>query len=281
MKKQTKYDRERGGRLPIATETTPAELEGYMEMGMQHEALRLARDYLRADRVGFEKFWASLDAILILEDHPVKWRQDVEKAFDGLSKKDRRKARSQMLSFYYTLKEYSSAERFMPRRFTGPTWFTDLAFGLHTKMALGKREEATRIALNAARALEGLDEDHYGLNVVKEAFAHFFLSYDEWDAAIELFEQLQEDEMVAESAMLGLIEAHVRRTLAAIRTAHEALERLGERVHPALEVTLPGNDAKRWADMGAKLARIERLMQCALKACGGINSSSAQTTPAV
>src|SRR5438046_3453616 len=95
------------------------EMRGYIELGMQHEALQLARRFLKRDPLEPEAFNAALDGLLSHCDRLKRWAPVVESAYARLSKRGQLQVRPATLAFWYSLKEFEKAAAFIPKRLDG------------------------------------------------------------------------------------------------------------------------------------------------------------------
>jgi hypothetical protein len=206
-----------------------------------------------------------MDAILTLADATKPWRPLVEAAYAKLSQPEKRKARFTMLSFYASVHDNQAAYRFIPRRFVGPFTPVELAFAIETLVALNKLDEARPVVRKAVRLLDSLATAE-GRAMLKSSIATYLSQVHQWEEAIHLWEGLLQDRLMAESAILDLLALHLRRTLATIRSARKALDHLRQNPDPALETTIPGNEAACWRDAEEKLSQVERRVLQALTA---------------
>ncbi|MCL5097996.1 MAG: hypothetical protein M1608_10810 [Candidatus Omnitrophica bacterium] len=242
-----------------------AELEGLVGLGMKGQALRLVRRHFRGDSIDPDSFCAGLNAILTVVDGLKPWRPLVEAAYQKLSKRGKRQSRYMMLYFYCSLHDYKAAYHFLPRRFVGPMSAADLMFALDTLLALGRLEEAKPVVRKAVNALDSLGNVE-GRAMLVSSIAEYLSEVHAWEPAIRLWEGLQKDSLMAESAIFGLLNLHLHRIRQTIRSARDSLKHLRHNPDPEIEIVLPGNDAARWRSTGVQLDRIERWVNRALAA---------------
>jgi hypothetical protein len=221
------------------------ELEGFMGLGMKDEVARLARECFTGRRVEAEYFDACLHAVLTTADDLAEWKPLVAEAFARLSQRGRRRVRFMMLCLYCSVGDFATAQRFLAKRFNGPTGLVDLGYALETHRALDRPDEARRLWPKAVAWLETA-ENSVGRAMLADGLAGSLLEACEWDAAIHLWEGLVDDECFAESANFGLVELHLTRARLAVETGLAAVEKLKHTPDPELEVMLPGNDRVRW-----------------------------------
>jgi hypothetical protein len=243
------------------------ELDGFIGLGMKREAFRIVREHLRAKTINPDLFHGALNALLTLADTTKSWRPLVEAAHSKLSQRGKRKARSMMLCFYSSLQDNKAAYRFIPRHFVGPIDAVEMMFAIDTLLALDKIKEARPVVRKAVNLLDSLVNPE-GRAMLMSCIAAYLSKVQEWDTATHMWESLQCDRLMAESATFGLLEVHLQRTLETIRSARKSLDHLRQNPDPNLETIVPGNDDARWRAASAKLNRIERLVLRGLKANG-------------
>jgi hypothetical protein len=241
-----------------------AELDGFIGLGMKTEAFRLARQHLKGETINPAIFTEALNAILTLADAIKPWRLLVETAYQKLSQRGKRQVRFMMLSFYCSLDDDEAAYRFIPRRFVGPIWPAELMFAIDILLALDRVEEAKPLVRKAINTVDALPNPE-GRAMLTNCIASYLSETHQWEPAIHLWEGLQHDHLMAESAIFGLIELHLQRALQTIRDARQTLARLRTNPDPNLETILPGNDASRWRKAESQLDRIEQRVLRALR----------------
>ena len=183
----------------------------------------------------------------------------VEAAYQKLSTQGKRQARPWMLSFYWGLRDFHAAERFIPGRYTTPVSSMEMPCAIETKLALGKIEQARAIVRRAAKVIPTLKNPSRRSHIIS-TIADYCFQTGEWDKAIHLWEPLKTDPLMAESATFGLIGLHLERALLTIQAGRAALAYLRQHPDPELDTILPGNNDTRWRDTEAKLAKIERII---------------------
>jgi len=246
---------------------TVTELEGLVGLGMKKDALRLARRCLTTSAVNSDTFSEALRTILTLADTTRLWRPLVDAAYQKLSNRGKRAVRPWMLFFYSAVNDHAAASRFIPDRFAGPIWPAELVFAIDTLLALDRLDEAQPLVRKAIRALAFLPHSD-GRAMLISSIAAYHSRVREWEIAIRLLEHIQDNSLMAESAMFGLIDTHLQRTLHTIESARASLARLRRTSDPETDTILPGNDAARWKEAEDKLRKIERRVIWALNAAG-------------
>jgi hypothetical protein len=245
-----------------------SELNGYLGLHMKKEVLRIARACFTSAKPQPELFCACLGAPLGMARHPGRWRVVVEAAYQKLSTQGKRQARPWMLSFYWGLRDFHAAERFIPGRYTTPVSSMEMACAVETKLALGKIEQARTVVRRATKVIRTLENPSRRAHIIS-TIADYCFQTGEWDKAIRLWEPLKTDPLMAESATFGLIGLHLERALLTIQSGRAALAYLRQHPDPELDRILPGNCDSRWRDTEAKLAQIERILLRAQKTTTG------------
>jgi hypothetical protein len=251
----------------IQMNRTVKELEGFTRLGMKGDALQLARASLKAQSIPGELFCASMEAILALATTRKRWRRLIEPAHQRLSQRGKRRARFLMLCFYALLNDNQAAERFLPRRCAGQLWLADLSFAIQTKLALGKLKEVRPLVRRAENSLDLLD-DGPGRNLLISCIAAYLLRIRSWEAAIHLYESLQNDEYDSAAATIRLVETHLKRAHLAIHSGRAALKQLKHKRDGELGLALSYDDADEWQEAEATLTKLERPITRILKAQG-------------
>jgi len=252
---------------PATPNKVVAELDGFVDLGMKREALRLVRRQLKEKPIAPDTLYAAVNAIVTIADTCKPWRPLVEAAHQTLSERGKRHVRFMMLSFYISMGDHGAAYPFIAGQFSGTFAPVDLMFGIQTLIALGRVDEAKRLVRKAVKAMDHL-ADPDGRAMLMNSMAAYFSEIHDWEPAIKLWELLQQDHLMAESAILGLVQLHLQRTLETISSGRKALNNLRQNHDPQLETSLPGNDAIRWQKTEKQLLKIERHVNRGLKDAG-------------
>jgi hypothetical protein len=85
-----------------------AEISGYADLGMKREAMRLTDRVLEKRRILPEEFGEALRTIGVYSSFSdfKKWKSKLEAAYNRQSRRFKRKARSDMLGMYASLREW-------------------------------------------------------------------------------------------------------------------------------------------------------------------------------
>jgi hypothetical protein len=237
-----------------------SELEGLVEMGMKDEALRLARRTLKGDSITADTFNDALDAIIFFADGCKPWAKLVESAYARLSKRDRRSACSNLLSFHCCNHDYEAASRFIPRRFEGEEWLSELGFAMETMLALGKMNEVEKLARRLPRAIKEADN-----RMMQAMLLHFQAEYlvrkGDWDRAIKLLEIVQLHETFSQNAVAGIVEIHAACALLAIQRGLQLVEKFNQNFDPVAETIVPGKDKAIQQTAEKEFRRLQKILE--------------------
>jgi hypothetical protein len=236
------------------------ELEGFSDLGMQCEALRLARQKLKSLSIRGADFRSALDVLLVQADKLRTWSPLVEAAYARLSKRDQRSTRLSMLAFHYSTRNYERASHFIPPRFGSGCDSIELAFAVDTMLELGNITEANKLAGKLPRAIQNA-ENPTAQAVLVNCLAEYLARKGQWNEAIQIWEAVQSDAILAENAVTGMAEIHAARALRAIRSGLATIEELKANFDPKLETTLPGNEKTRREQAKKKLSRLEKMLE--------------------
>jgi hypothetical protein len=234
-----------------------AELEGYVGLGMKRASLRMARQFLKRNRINARSFESALEAIFIQADRLGSWRPLVEQAHARLSKRDQRTTRSQMLAFYCSLRDWDSAHRVMPKRLSSPT---DLLFAMDTVLNLRKMDAAKSIQRRCDRMLKRR-VDRFQSAALLEALASYHAQAGELGAAEKCWlKSAVLDEPFARNGLAGLVEIAAVRGM---RYVTAGLLQIEDFKKPAddLAITLPNNRKVMLAQAERQLNRYQSALE--------------------
>jgi hypothetical protein len=145
------------------------ELQGYVELGMQTEALRLGRRLLKQRCVTPEIFTESLHAILVHADDLHRWRPLIEAVHSKFSAKQKRRVRKAMFHFYIAMNEFGMAFLYMPLK---PRDADDLLFCMWTLLHLRYMDACDTIAERIKRIWEK-PQTEFEISCVLEAIGSY------------------------------------------------------------------------------------------------------------
>jgi len=99
------------------------EMQGYQDLKMKREALRLARYFLKKPKLDGNQFLITVEVIDDFVGRSVKWLPLVEAAYRQLKRQDKEKARRKMLMF---CPRKEAVLRYLPKRITYKTDLLEL-----------------------------------------------------------------------------------------------------------------------------------------------------------
>jgi hypothetical protein len=127
---------------------------------MSTEAEGLALRYFREQQVSAQTFNEAMDAVLVSDDL-VRWRADIEAAYGRLTSRDRNAVRFKMLSFYWSLRDFATAARFIAVRTCSDS--AELLMTIEVLLEFARLDEARLLARRCERKLEkGVTESEAG-----------------------------------------------------------------------------------------------------------------------
>jgi hypothetical protein len=230
---------------------TVQELEGYLDLGMARESLRLARTILKTRPLTAAEFSAAVQALLTQADTLPPWKAAVESAFAGLPRRGRPEASRRLFHFYVGVRDWCAAWPLRPRSVIEPT---DAVLVMWTALELGHLGDARRLGARcqawltaALKTNTASDEERSTISHLTEAMASFHAKTGRWDQAEALWQMGKGLQPFAAQAWEGLVTVH---SLRAMLATDEALRLIaaGSTWDQDLEIELPGNQAKIQAD---------------------------------
>ena len=230
------------------------ELEGFVELGMKREALSLARQLFRGDKLKVAEFNGALAAILIQQDRLKTWKPLVEAAYARLTERDKRTARSDMLGFYHSLKDWESAYRFLPARSNSAL---DLMFAMETLLSLRKQEEAKRVQTRCLRMLNQPMDPFYR-SALLLALGSYHAQRAELGTADEYFGKVTVDEIFARNGWTAIFEIEALRGLLQVWAGQLQLNEFRQLGTDENAISLPANRDDRFAEAERDLKRYEK-----------------------
>jgi len=179
-----------------------AELNGYCELGMKGEALRLARHFLKRTEIKPNEFDAALGVILIQADRLKAWRPLVESAYARLGDRGKRMVQRRMLGFYNSLYDWESACQFVPARQTSPL---DLLMSMEAMLNLKKLDAAKPLVEKCWRMFDKTN-DKFAMSALLEALARYYAQIGQLEIAEKCWQRSATIEDYAHNAITGLVE---------------------------------------------------------------------------
>ena len=155
--------------LPVELLDKINEMQGYSQLGMAKDALKLAKELLNHRPAHKTVFNEALWTILIQADRCKQWRRAVESTFAELSNTNQKALSQTMLRFYFTVEDYQAAEQFIPKH---ARTAEDLVFSMWTLLELRKPQQAKRI-WRKCRKLLLRTQDRFSSAMLIDALADY------------------------------------------------------------------------------------------------------------
>jgi tetratricopeptide (TPR) repeat protein len=234
-----------------------SEIDGYLELGMEEEAISLIRVTLGKKDISVEEFNACVFALLQI-DRPEPWRNAVETAYARLKKPVNDRIRSVMLNYYFSIGESEKAFEFFPK--AGWTKFFDLWVMMQVCLELFRLDEAKRIARLCSRLL-ATAKDHFTKASMTDALATYYLRIGECESALKLWRQAPAEPAFERQRLCGLVKVHL---LQALQAAKAGLATIAtSQQHPDLssEIQLPSHTSTLISDTERELKDLERAIE--------------------
>lgn len=243
-------------------------IDGYLELGMEEEALRLIRITLNKKDISGEEFNTSVFALLQISD-PKQWRKEVEIAYLRLTRPVNDTIRANMVNYYFTIGESGKAFEAFPKR---PTRFFDLWVMMQVCLELSHLEEAKKIARRCCQMLATANDDFTRASM-SDALASYYLRIGELETALGLWRQAPAETTFERQRLCGIVKIHLLQALHATRTGLKMVA--GNQRHPDLttEIQLPGNEASMAAETESELKELQHAIQRLVPEAGtaGVN----------
>jgi len=240
-----------------------SEINGYLELGMEEEALRLIRGTLHKEQISLEEFNTCLFALLQAGD-PKQWRKPIEIAYARLTRPVNDTIRANMVIYYFTIGQPQTAFEFFPKR--RPTRFFDIWVMMQVCLELSRLDEAKKIARCCVRFL-AIAEDEFTKASMINALATYYLRIGEWESALELWRQAPAESTFERQRLCGIVKVHLLQALEAARTGLAKVAAAQQHADLSMEVQLPGNNAALSRDAERDLKslkdRIDKLLLAA------------------
>lgn len=226
-------------------------LDGYVEMGMEKEALKLACEILVAPRLTEAEFQSCVLAILSMSNSLKRYGDVVEAAYGRLSSAAQKRVRRTMLGFYFSQDDFAAAERFVPAR---PSTFDELLFCMGTFLRLGHLNRAKKLVKLCENRLQ-VERDGHALNGLHDALADYYSRTGAWGKALEHWSEMRLDEPLGDNGLIGMVEIKVADAILTARAGIKALDEYRKVCRGDLDLQLPGNEVSILKDTRKKLTR--------------------------
>jgi tetratricopeptide (TPR) repeat protein len=227
------------------------EIDGYMELGMQEEALTMIRATLDKREISEEEFHTCVFALLRSE-HPRSFKRVVEHAYGQFSQPTDDRVRSAMLNYYFSIDEAARAFEFFPRR---PTKFFDAWTMMQVCLELGRLDEAKKVARYCSSLLATADDDFTRASMA-DALASYCLWIGDPESALKLWREAPAEPTFQRQRFCGIVKAQLLQALQAAKVGLVTLARQNGS-DPSSEIRLPGNAATPISDAERELKDLQ------------------------
>ena len=240
--------------------TITSELEGLVGMGMEKDALKLARQILETESIKASDFKCAVNAILILGDDVKSWRPLVESAFEHLSPREKRAATHVLIYVRGVCYDHEAVLKAMPKRMSTSDGGMSLHYVLEAMLHLGKIEESRPLAKWAVNVIDFSDNDMVRV-LLMSSVAEFCARTGWWEKALDFWKKVREHETLHRNAVEGIVEIHCARALRAIERGFEYVERYKMKLDPELETMLPGNNKSVQKSAAKEFLRLQKILE--------------------
>jgi len=238
-------------RIHFCNQEHLSEIDGYMQLGMEEEALDLIRGTLGKRQVSGEEFYICVFALLQSE-HPQSFKRVVEHAYGQLSEPTDDQVRSAMLNYYFSVGEAARAFEFFPRR---PTKFFDAWTMMQVCLELGRLDEAKKVARYCSSLLATADDDFTRASMA-DALASYCLWIGDPESALKLWREAPVEPTFQRQRFCGIVKAQLLQALQAAKAGLVTLARQNGS-DPSSEIRLPGNAATPISDAERELKDLQ------------------------
>ncbi len=205
---------------------------------LRRKALNSARTILAKPSIEPDEFRsviAFLDQMADLRD----WKERVENAYKGQTAKTQKALRSEMLRYYFAVKDWENAMRLLTAG--------NLKNAVHAVFVMGllienKRiKEAKSLAGRCERDLD-VEPDGFIISMLTEALAVYHARLGLWNKALDLWRKAPLDQPFRRNALSGIVRIHLEQALDASRHGLDSLAAMRRRPEYKPSLDFPGND---------------------------------------
>ena len=246
-------------RIHFCNEEHLSEIDGYMELGMEEEALDLIRGTLGKRQISGEEFYICVFALLQSE-HPQSFKRVVEHAYGQLSEPTDDQVHSAMLNYYFSVGEAARAFEFFPRR---PTKFFDAWTMMQVCLELGRLDEAKKVARYCSGFLATADDDFTRASMA-DALAAYYVQMGESEQALKLWNEAPTEPAFQRQRLTGIVKTRLVQALEAAKVGLATIAEAKDDADLSIEPPLSNNTSALMSDTDRELKdwvrAIERLI---------------------
>lgn len=243
----------------MSTSSSPvvSELSGYMDLGMHQKAIPLALKILRQPNLKSEELEEAINVLISAHPKLPRCTATVQKAYQGLSIRHRKKVRKAMLSFYYHLRDYPKALLFVSKK---PSDSFEYVYSLGVYINLELDEDAARLA-NMGRKMMRRCKNTLEQGGLLSVLATFFTKRGEFDKAITLWNLVPNELALGFDKFESLTRLYAAKNLQILRENLRELQLLGQDGDPQFEIAYPGLQQKLIHNIKKQLRSFEKSLE--------------------
>jgi tetratricopeptide (TPR) repeat protein len=238
-------------RIHFCNQEHLSEIDGYMELGMEEEALSIIRATFDKHEISEEEFHTCVFALL-QSQRLEAWKNLVKIAYRRLSNPVNDQVRSAMLNYYFSVGEAVRAFEFFPHR---PTKFFDAWTMMQVCLELGRLDEAKKVARYCSSLLATADDDFTRASMA-DALASYCLWIGDPESALKLWREAPAEPTFQRQRFCGIVKAQLLQALQAAKAGLVTLARQNGS-DPSSEIRLPGNAATPISDAERELKDLQ------------------------
>lgn len=213
------------------------QIQGFMEIGMHKESVKLAKRLLKSDPIDSRMFYQALEAILV-GDNPKKLKALVFASYDRLKHTDKKSIQDYMLYFTNTVEEMKRAQDFVPIKSNVPI---TLLMAMETCLENMEFEKAKRIRSQCLQLLPKTS-DEYETSLLLNALADYAETVGDHDQAEKHWLKLISlDQPSFPSAVRGLIRNKAAQARKHMEVAMAQIQKFRGCFDAGTSLKLPGN----------------------------------------
>jgi tetratricopeptide (TPR) repeat protein len=233
------------------------EIGGYLDLGMEEEALSLIGDTLAKKQISPDEFNNCVFALLQVHD-PKPWTRAIEAAYDRLQKPLKDEIRANMVNYYFSVGDSEKAFEFFPTG--GRIRFFDFWVMMQVCLELGHLDEAKKIAQHCRRVLAAAEEDFTKASMI-DALAAYYLRIGDCESALKLWSEAPTEAAFQRQRLTGIIKARLLQALQAAKAGLAAVAASQQDPDLSTEIPLPGNTATLMSDTERELKYLQHALE--------------------
>jgi len=262
-----------------------SEIDGYLELGMEEEALTVIRATFEKEDISNEEFHTCVFALL-QSQQPEPWKRTVESAYRQLQASGSRghraaatirgsaddRVRSAMLNYYFSINEPEKAFAFFPRR---STRFFDAWTMMQVCLELDKLGEAKKLARYVRGVLASADDDFTKASMA-DALAAYYTRIGDYDSAIDVWENAPHEQPFERQRLAGIVKARLLQALQAAKSGLATIAEAKLKDDLSIQIELPGNTAALYEQTERELKNLEGGIAAVLGSSSKLQPSSSE-----